>query len=257
MDDALACIDEIVDWQTDGTPVILLDFDGTLAPIVDRPEEAQISESMRRVVERLADHHPVAVISGRELADVEQRVGLANIAYSGSHGFEIQKPAHSSVTFDRAEEFLDLVDRAESRLEERLDDEEGVQLERKRYGMAVHYRRADEESTAETTSAVDEVLSAVDGLTATRGKDVFDVRPDIEWDKGDAVEWLLENLYARDARPVFLGDDTTDEDAFEALRERGVGIKVGEEGAETAARCRLADPSAVETFLERLAERLQ
>jgi alpha,alpha-trehalase len=257
MSDALACIDEIVDWQIDGTPVILLDFDGTLAPIVDRPEEARISESMRQVVERLAEHHPVAVISGRELADVEKRVGLANIAYSGSHGFEIQKPAHSSVTFDRADEFLDLVGRAESRLEAQIGDEQGVQLERKRYGMAVHYRRADEESTAETKSAVDEVLSEFDGLTATRGKNVFDVRPDVEWDKGDAVEWLLENLYAPDARPIFLGDDTTDEDAFEALRDEGVGIKVGDDGAETAARYRLRNPSVVETFLERLAERLE
>jgi alpha,alpha-trehalase len=257
MDNALACIDEIVDWQTEGTPVILLDFDGTLAPIVDRPEEARISESMRRVVRRLAEGHPVAVISGRELADVEQRVGLSNIAYSGSHGFEIQKPAHSSVTFDRAEAFLELVDRAEAKLEARLGDREGVQLERKRYGMAVHYRRADEEGTAETKSGVGEVLSEVDGLAATRGKDVLDVRPDIEWDKGDAVEWLLENLYEQDARPIFMGDDTTDEDAFEVLREEGVGIKVGDEDVETAARYRLRDPVAVETFLESLAERLE
>ncbi len=256
MESALERIDAIVDWLTEGTPVFLLDFDGTLAPIVDEPGEAYPSESMRRVVRRLAARWPVAVVSGRELVDVRERVGLAEIAYAGSHGFEIQRAADASVSFDRAEEHLERVDRAEKRLGEEVGDGEGVQMERKRYGIAVHYRKADRAMAERTRSKVDEILEETQGLEATRGKAVIDVRPAIPWDKGDAVEWLLERLDVGRARPLFIGDDTTDEDAFEALRDDGLGIRVGADDGSTAARFGLEDVGRVEAFLGDLADRL-
>ncbi|MFB6376136.1 MAG: trehalose-phosphatase [Bradymonadaceae bacterium] len=231
--DANAHFGEIADRLTDGTPVVLLDFDGTLAPIVDRPDEAAVPEPTRAIVERLAEQAPVAVISGRDLEDVRGRVAIPNIAYSGSHGFEIQVPADSSRTVDKGEAHLERLDTVEDRLRERLADLSGAQTE----------------------SVVDEVLAEVDDIAKSYGKQVFDLRPALDWDKGDAVEWLLDHLYPADVRAVYLGDDVTDEDAFEFLRERGVGIVVHEGECSSAAHYRLDDPGAVRRFLERLSAR--
>ena len=253
--DATDHLDEIIDQLTRGTPVVLLDFDGTLAPIVDRPGEAAIPDATRRVVERLAARLPVAVISGRDLEDVRGRVALEEIAYSGSHGFEIQLPEDTAASVDKGTAHLELLDEAERQLRDRLGDLEGVEIERKRYGIAVHYRRASRQDADRTERLVDAILDRVGGLAKTHGKKVFDLRPDLDWDKGDAVEWLLDRLPVDDPTAVYLGDDVTDEDAFEVLRDRGVGIVVGERAGESAARYRLEDAHEVRAFLAGLADR--
>lgn len=253
--DANAHHDAIVDRLTAGTPVVLLDFDGTLAPIVDRPGDAAVPPETRATVERLADRVPVGVVSGRDLADLRSRVDMPSIAYSGSHGFEIQLPGDSSVTVDKGTDYLEMLDTVEAQLRGRLGDLEGIDVERKRYGIAVHYRRASESNAARTEQIVDTLLVAHEGLTETHGKKVLDLRPNLDWDKGDAVEWLLDEHDAEEARAVYIGDDVTDEDAFEALRDRGIGIVVDPDATESAARYRLDDPAAVRRFLESLARR--
>jgi len=253
--DANAHFDEIAERLTDGTPVVLLDFDGTLAPIVERPTEAAVPDETRAIVERLAEQTPVAVVSGRDLEDVRSRVDLPTLAYSGSHGFEIQLPGETERTVDKGRDYLEALDTVEARLTERLADLPGVDIERKRYGIAVHVRRASESDSARTERVIRQVLDEVGGLANTRGKEVFDLRPALDWDKGDAVDWMLEKLYPADARPMYIGDDVTDEDAFEALRERGIGVVVDPGERPTAARYRLADPEAVRACLAELVGR--
>jgi alpha,alpha-trehalase len=241
-------------------PALFLDYDGTLTPIVERPEDAYLSESMRQSLERIAKYCPVAVMSGRDLVDVRDRVGIEGLYYGGSHGFEVSLPEGDKVTLGRGDEFLPSLDRAERMLDEELASVGGSQLERKRYSLAIHYRRIDTDRVPEVEAVVDKVLSRVDGLKKTWGKKVFELRPDIEWDKGRALRWLIEQIDMDLSRytPVYIGDDLTDEDAFESLAESGVSIVVSEESDKaTAAEYRLSDTSEVESFLDTLAERLE
>lgn len=246
---------EIGRWLNEGNPAVFLDYDGTLTPIVERPEDAKLDDSMRDTLKALAAKCTVAIVSGRGLADVRERVGLEEIYYAGSHGFEIDGPGRRRIRNEKGTEALPELEAAEEALQNRLKDIRGAQVERKKYSIAVHYRRVAEEQAPEVETIVDEVLADYDGLRKGRGKKVFELQPDIDWDKGRAVAWLQEKLGlgGKDARPVYVGDDVTDEDAFAALQEHGVGIVVhGGEDRRTHAGYGLAGPEEVRRFLRGL-----
>jgi alpha,alpha-trehalase len=157
---------------------------------------------------------------------------------------------------------LPVLDSAESRLRELIKDIPGAAVERKKYSIATHYRLVEEKDVPKVEAAVDEVLAACEGLVKGTGKKVFELKPGIDWDKGKALLWLLEALgfEIHDTLPVYIGDDTTDEDAFAVIRENGIGIVVteGKDPAEkTSARYSLPDTPAVRTFLERLLHHLK
>jgi len=240
-------------------PAVFLDYDGTLTPIVPRPEDARISEEMRVTVTDLAARCPVAVVSGRDLADVRKLAGIEGIVYAGSHGFDITGPAGKKMAFQQGSEYLPALDRAARALENRLAGIAGAQIERKRFAIAVHFRRVAEERRGEVEQAVDGVLAGSEGLRKTGGKMIYELRPDIDWDKGRALEWLLEalDLDRREVVPLYIGDDLTDEDALRAIAKRGIGILVrDQEQRRTWARYGLEDPGEVRLFLQRLAELL-
>ncbi len=132
-------------------------------------------------------------------------------------------------------------------------------VEPKRFAVAVHYRQVDDADIAAVEAAVDRVLRAVPELRKTHGKKVFELRPRFDWDKGKAVLWLLEalGLDRPEVLPFYLGDDTTDEDAFRALAGRGIGIFVGQPEAETAAAYRLDEPDDVGRLLDCLSDTLE
>lgn len=233
---------------------VFLDYDGTLTPIVERPEDALLSEEMRNTVAELARRHTVAIISGRDLEDVRSLVKLDGIYYAGSHGFDISGPDGRRVEVDRAAGSLSELDRAESRLHELLDGYEGVQIERKRYSIAVHYRRARQADVESVSRAVDRVKEDSQGLRRSNGKKVYELQPDVQWNKGEALLFLLEELGlgGRDVLPFYLGDDTTDEDAFSVLRDRGIGIIVRDEPRATLAAYALDDVGQVHAFLKEM-----
>lgn len=254
--DALSAMDRISDRVGDALPVVFLDYDGTLTPIVDDPDQALLPDQTRHAMERLRDECPVAVVSGRDLDEVREMVGLDGIHYVGSHGFEILEA--DGTRHGRAEEYLPALDRGGAMLEEALGDVPGARVERKRFAVAVHYRTLEDPGDEQTVrEAVNRVVARESGLKQTGGKKILELRPDVEWDKGKAVLWLLDlmDTGGRDLVPFYLGDDLTDEDAFQALRDRGVGIVVaGEEDRETRAHYCLEDPTAVRRFLGMLAE---
>ena len=177
-------------------PAVFLDYDGTLTPIVDTPAQAVLSEEMRDTVRRLGERCPTAVVSGRAREDVRERVGLDNLFYAGTHGFEIAGPPGSGVRHQVGQEFLPIMGELHQRLREGLAEVPGLLLETKGYSLAVHYRLVEEARVAEVEGVVDGLMPDYPGLRKTRGKKVFEIRPRFDWNKGKAVEWLLETLGA-------------------------------------------------------------
>ncbi len=235
---------------------VFLDYDGTLTPIVSRPDLAVLPESMRGVLRRLASRRTVAIVSGRDRADVEALVGIEGLVFAGSHGFDIAGPGGLDMQHPEAGRCVPDLDAAEKRLKRAVGGVPGVLLERKRYGLAVHYRNVDPASVPAIEKAVDEALKRRPRLMKKGGKKVFELRPGLDWDKGRAVKWLLKalKLDGPGVEPIFVGDDLTDEDAFRELRDRGVGILVGRPEHRTYARYALRDPGEVEKFLQEIAE---
>lgn len=231
---------------------VFLDYDGTLTPIVSRPDQAVLTDSTRAILRTLAAKIPVAILSGRELKDVRERVDIDRIVYAGSHGFDIAGPR--GLRRQEATEFLPALDVAEKELREKLAGIAGALLERKRFSIAAHYRNVNESDVPKVERAVNEVATRHRELGRMDGKKVYELLPGIDWDKGRAVLWLLETpgLERAKVHPIYIGDDRTDEDAFRALGQRGVGILVSEEPRPTAASYSLKDPTEVEGFLREL-----
>jgi alpha,alpha-trehalase len=235
---------------------IFLDYDGTLTPIVSHPENALLSDSMRQTVQTLATRASVAILSGRDLDDIRRRVGIDTIIYGGSHGFDVAGPR--GLRNEVATEFLPRLDIVEKELDKELAGIPGARVERKRFSIAAHYRNVKASEVPRVERAVSEVAGRRPELRRIDGKKVYELVPNIDWDKGKAVLWLLQQLGLEraNARPIYIGDDRTDEDAFRALGQRGVSILVTEEPRSTAASYSLRDPQEVERFLRELVARL-
>src|SRR5438309_4660331 len=243
-------------------PAVFLDYDGTLTPIRDRPEDAVISDSMREAVRRLAERVPVGVVSGRDRRVVQELMGLDNLIVAGSHGFDIWSPAGGSIQREEGMSFEGLLREVEAKLRAELAEIPGALVEPKKSSVAAHFRLVAEEHRPRVKKIVDAILSEnPEELKVTPGKMVFEIQPNLDWDKGKAVLYLLQalDLDRDDVVPVYLGDDITDEDAFRALAGRGIGSIVGSaDDPETAGRTTAADYvlntiGEVEQFLNRLA----
>ena len=253
---AVERVGRIATWLEGRRPAVFLDYDGTLTPIVPDPDDALLPKETESAIRRLAAVCTVGVISGRDLEDVRSKVGIDDLVYAGSHGFDIAGP--DGLREEQGTEDLPSLDAAESHLREALGGS-GVQVERKRFAIAVHFRRAPDRE-GEVEAAVRAAAASHPGLRVTGGKMIFELRPDVEWDKGRALDHLLEVLGLRGdgLLPMYLGDDVTDEDAFRALGSSGVGLVVrGEDDTRpTLAALAFADPPEVRSFLEAVAEAL-
>jgi trehalose-phosphatase len=238
------------------TPAVFLDYDGTLTPIVDRPDQAELSPDMRQALTRLARACPVTIVSGRGRDDVEALVGIPGINYAGSHGFDVSAPGAGDLHLEGTEELVPVVSAAADEIRRRTSRIPGVLVEDKTYAVAVHYRLVDSGLVPEVERVVDEALDSRPELRKTGGKKVFELRPVMEWDKGRAVRWLLGalDLDRADVWAIYIGDDITDEDAFRALEEDGTGILVAELPRPTAACYSLQDVVEVRELLNRIAE---
>ncbi len=232
--------------STRPTVLVATDFDGVLAPLVDDPHAARPQpgtvETLLELATRPGTH--VAVVSGRDLATLTRVSTLEGSAVTriGSHGAESSRARDGSLLGDRQRDLLDAVT---GELEEVVRDHPGVRLEHKPAAVALHSRGADRDVVASATAGARRVASRHAEVSVLEGKDVVELSV-IRADKGSALAALADELGA-DA-VVYLGDDVTDEHAFEVLGERDVTVKVGD-GA-TAARYRLHTPEEVPAVLE-------
>ncbi len=199
---------------------LLLDFDGTLAPIVDEPELAEMSAGVRSVLAILKERCPVAVLSGRSLEDLRKRVGLPGILCAGNHGAERDGGEGRSGNRTSLEAFLCEARRTFAALP-------GVRIEDKGLTASVHFRQVEPVLQGKFLSLF-ETLARTQGdkVQLSAGRKVFDVRPQGAMDKGESVRQLLEER-GKGMFPICLGDDTSDESAFRALRGTGLSVSVG------------------------------
>jgi alpha,alpha-trehalase len=241
-----------------GRVAVFLDYDGTLTPIVSHPDNAGLADSMRQTLRELAARVPVAILSGRDLNNVRKRVDIDDLVYAGSHGFDIAGPR--GLRRQMATDFLPKLDTVEKELHKALDGIPGARVERKRFSIAAHYRNVNENDVPEVQRAVDAFAARHPELRRIDGKKVYELLPNIDWNKGKAVLWLVQMLALESRsggiRPIYIGDDCTDEDAFRALEQHGVGIIVSEQLQPTAARYSLQNPLEVERFLRALTAHL-
>ena len=253
---------QALDLATERQPAVFYDFDGTLSEIVEDPDSARLVDGAADALTSLSAACPVAILSGRDLADVRQRIGLPGLWYAGSHGFELTGPDGTHHQNPEAAASIPVLAGAATDLADQLGHIPGVVVEHKRFGVAVHYRNAARDRVSEVAAAVRTVGQRT-ALRVTTGREVIELRPNIDWDKGKTLHWVLD--YIRDNEgagpllPIYLGDDITDEDAFDAVDDDGVAILVrhSDDGDRaTAARYALDDPAEVREFTERLARRL-
>lgn len=237
--------------------VLCCDFDGTLAPIVDDPSEATPLPETQAALQSLTTYSTVevSVVSGRAVNDVRDRVAVEGIAYAGNHGLELIREGELTVhpiAAKRRSTVKELV----HAIEAAIQPIEGAFVENKGVTATVHYRQS---SAADTTKVRHAVANSVEAygtdIRVTEGKQIHEIRPDIPWDKGSAVR-LFAGEAPRSWIPAYIGDDTTDEDAFHSvIAEGGVAIHVGDIDT-SAADYQVADPDEVATFLGTLETRL-
>ena len=257
---ALEVFDQIGGLLAGCRPGVFLDYDGTLSAIVSDPGAATLVEGAAEALKSLAAQCLIAVIGGRDLVDVQARVGVPAIWYAGSHGFELTAPDGSHHQNDSAAAAIPALERAATELHDRVSDIPGIRLEHKHFALAVHYRNVAPRQVGDIVAATHQV-GQQQGLRVTTGRKVIELRPDIDWDKGSTLRWIMER--SSDRGPllaIYIGDDLTDEDAFDAVRSDGIGIVVrhSEDGDRpTAARFALNNPSDVPVLLNRLASALQ
>ncbi|TVU51361.1 hypothetical protein EJB05_02785, partial [Eragrostis curvula] len=273
---ALDHFHEVVELVSGRTIALFLDYDGTLSPIVNDPDRAYMSDEMRRVVRRAADLFNTAIVSGRSRRKVTNFVQLQDLSYAGSHGMDIMvSTKHNASTstggseietvdepclFQPAARFLPLMAKVKRALEEAITEIKGATVEDNVFSISVHFRNVHEKFHLQVKKKVKSVLKKgkdFADLKLTTGKMVLEVRPDIKWNKGNAVVFLLDTLKLDnpdEVFPIYIGDDRTDEDAFEVLRDRGngIGILVSEVNQETHAFYRLRSPDEVKEFLRLL-----
>jgi trehalose 6-phosphate phosphatase len=235
--------------------LVLLDVDGTLAPIAPTPNEAVVPDETLRLVVELAKRPNVhvAVVSGRAAGDARRLVDVSGVWFIGNHGIEVVAPSGEFIIDDRVVPFLDRMTQAATRLAPLGASVAGLLVEDKRFTLSVHYRLVERAAVPAIRRAVEAVADDL-ALRTIDGKELIELRPPLDVDKGTAVVALAKSLGALrpDASVLYAGDDRTDEDAFRALRQaspRAVTIRVGDDGGGTLAEYSLRDPSDTRELL--------
>jgi trehalose 6-phosphate phosphatase len=233
--------------------VLFLDFDGTLAPIARAPALARLNPEMRAILQSLANdgHHVLAIVSGRSLTDLKRLVKIPEIIYAGNHGLEISGPG-VELLHDGAARSRGLISEICLMLKKRLRPFKGTNVEMKGLSATIHYRLVRNSEMGRFRLALEKaILPFREQVRISDGKMAIEIRPQVEWNKGSAVRWIMNQLACDSRCALYMGDDRTDEDAFHAL-PHGVTVYVGTELDGTAARYFLKSPYGVFGFLEYL-----
>lgn len=241
-----------------GRIFLFLDYDGTLCPIVKRPDRATLPLKTRNILSRLADNRRivVSIVSGRMLRQVKNLVGLKGIHYAGCHGLEIEKD-DKAYLFPKLSKSKIRINGLKRRLKIELSAITGWEIEEKDIIFALHYRRVKSSNIQKLKNIfynIAKPYTSKGEIVTASGKMVLEVRPALNWDKGRYCLYLMNKLKHKDERiiPLYIGDDTTDETAFKVLRRKGITIFVKGERKTSLAEYYLGSTNEVTDFLGRL-----
>ncbi|MBI3333151.1 MAG: trehalose-phosphatase [Candidatus Omnitrophica bacterium] len=243
-----------------GGLLLFLDYDGTLAPLADHPSQVHLPMKTKRILELLASQPGirVALISGRRLTDLKKKVDLPGLCYIGNHGLELQGDRLRHVN-PAARACRPILGEIARRLRRALQPIRGAWVENKGLTLTVHYRSASAADAVLVKNGFYEALQPFlvkRQVRVTTGKRIFEVRPPVRWNKGTMVHWLMARhrvtSNAKEILPIYIGDDETDEEAFEALLGHGITVVVGSYTLLSRARYRLESLAEVQRLLQRL-----
>lgn len=227
--------DRLKDELRDKYIFLFLDYDGTLTPIAATPDKAIMPVASKTLLARLSKTPgcQIAIISGRSLKDIKKSIGLKNITYVGNHGLEFEGPkirftSHASLKYRK------IIGKIKDILNRKLCSIKGILLEDKNLSLSLHYRLVKKQDLSVLKAAFYETIAAFrlgEQVRIRTGKKVFEIMPPVNLDKGKIVLWLLARqafaLKNEEILPIYIGDDTTDEDAFKALKNKGIAVFVG------------------------------
>ncbi|MCQ9207447.1 MAG: trehalose-phosphatase [Omnitrophica bacterium] len=233
--------------------LFFLDYDGTLTPIRKRPELARVKRDVKNLLRTISRKRwaEVFIISGRALRDIKRLVGINSLSYSGNHGIEFEGP-RLKYTNPAAKALRGEIQNSFRILKNKFNSKKII-VENKIYTLSIHYRLLAPANVPALKKAFKDAtkeLSKNKKIKITHGKKVIELRPNISWNKGSIVKYILKKRKIKKSLPIYIGDDITDEDAFRALGKKGISILVARNGRRTAARYKLDSPGAVARFLE-------
>ncbi len=234
---------------------LFFDYDGTLAPVPEHPTEGQLPEPMRDTLARLSARYPLAVVSGRTVADLSRRLQLPGLYLAGNHGLDLHGPDYAPERHMLAVDWRPILDAAHAVLAPLAQEHPGCVVEHKCLTLTVHYRGLAMAARVALRRAVVSRLAAFDRLLLESGQQVLEVHPTFDWHKGSAVDWLLARMQSLfgPCKPIYFGDDLADEPAFRAARRAGgYGVVIGTDARPTSARFRLAAPGGLPAALASL-----
>lgn len=222
--------------------LLLLDYDGTLTPIVETPSKAIIHKNTKALLQKLSKTAfcKIGIISGRKLEDIKNIVGVDGIIYVGNHGLEIDGP---KIKFESqvSPRLKSIIRNIATDMQKRFSSIKGVLIEDKGLTLSIHYRKVSKKDMPAFEKIIFEVTNPYvvgDNIKVNSGKKVLEIRPPIKWDKGKIVLWLLARQQffsgVKNVLPVYIGDDITDEDAFKVLKSKGLTVFVGKPGDSKA-----------------------
>jgi trehalose-phosphatase len=246
--------------------LLLSDFDGTLCKIADRPSGVKLSKKVKSSLKKLKSHPKITVgiVSGRPLKSIKEYIGLRQIFYVGNHGLQIDyvnlKGKSALYVLPEAKKTLALIKEIAHKLKQRLKSIKGVIVEDKKYTLSLHYRLVKDKEKHKVKAIFNNIIRPYKKkkkVKVTSGKKVYEVRPPIDWDKGKAVLKLKKKINAKinikDLVTIYLGDDATDEDAFNVLSSKDIGIFIGSK-RQSKADYKIESVSKVPQFLKQVYE---
>jgi alpha,alpha-trehalase len=227
--------------------VVFLDYNA----IVSQPENARMSDEIRKVVKELASFCRVAIISGRNRVDVEKLVGLTELIYVGSHGLDISGPGNICMEHEEGKQYLLDLDKAQQELQQRIGGIEGARIERKKYAIAIHYSNVAEDNVLTLLEIVYRMANDSERLELGLGKKIIELHPAFDWHKEKTIAWLMKALKIdlSLALPIYIGEDITDQDAFRFLENSGRGVLITCHRKHTQTPYQLEDNSQVQQLL--------
>ncbi len=236
---------------------LFLDYDGTLVSFKNRPQDVVTSEEVKTIITHLLQNQKftIIIVTGRTLYEIKQLLDIDGLSFAALHGLQIKLSNGMNYNWKPMNNLRKILKNIKKFAEKKFQNEKGIILEDKEFTLALHYRMLNKEKIKDVVERFIEIVKVKDTnnkLDILHGSKVVEVRP-AGWNKGKALELISSNRISKNVLPIYIGDDTTDEDAFSYINNQGITIFVSNDtNRSTTAQYWLKDPDDVLKFLKSL-----